>query len=134
MFSAGDSEVNLYLNEESIMLEFLFGYALGGLGTTSTETVPPAILGGIYVNVGAIQKIQDPLDVQTACTGWQDFWDRAGDENNPMPGIKLRELFETIHPEDFGLYEILRITRVVSQENSSAAFWFEFIEKDKLAQ
>jgi hypothetical protein len=114
------------------MLGFLFGYALGLSSDGSTETTQPkATPGDVYVNGEAIQRVQNPLEVKTACAGWHNFWKE--DKQRFDSGTTFLSLFRGLHPNDAEEYEILRITRVMSQSNSSASFWFEFIEKNKLA-
>jgi len=116
------------------MLEFLFGFMLGSGPSDSPDTKiiqqPKATPGDVYVNGEAIQRVRDPLQVKTACAGWKNFWN---DEVGPDPGMTFLDIFKYIYPKDFKNYEILRITRVLSQTNSSASFWFEFIEKYELA-
>jgi hypothetical protein len=115
------------------MLEFLFGYALGSTsdGSSTRDEPPNAVPGDMYVNGKAIRKVQNPLEVKTMCAGWVNFYD--DDSKQFMQGKTLLSIFATIYPKDFERYEILRVTRVLSQSNRAASFWFEFIEKEKLS-
>lgn len=115
------------------MLEFLLGYALGSESDRSSAQgdQPKATPGDVYINGKSIQRVQNPLEVQTMCAGWVNFYD---DDNKQFRGGRtLLSIFATIYPGNSEGYEILRVTRVLSQNNCSASFWFEFIEKKKLA-
>ena len=117
------------------MLGFLLGYMAGsnsdsGSGGSVTKEQPRVTPGDVYVNGEAILRVQNPLDIKTSCSGTLNF---QNEDTHKLFQETFRSLFERIRPEDSGAYEILRITRVVAQDKPYATFWFEFIEKDKLA-
>lgn len=128
------------------MMEFVFGYALGNMAsgsstaleeyrnspTTSlpTEEQPrPSISPDVYINGPALERVVNPLEIRIGCCGWERFWD--DDTGKPKTGLTYQSLFAylPIKTEDF---VVLRIIRILNSSNTSAAFWFEYIEKDKL--
>jgi hypothetical protein len=121
------------------MFDFLLGYAVGE-GTSSPDVYRVKTAGiqssaaDVYVNVSALHRITNPLEIQTGCTGWMQFL-IPDNHAEPRPAKHrsgmLGEMFCLLELENPQAYTVLRITRQLN-EKSSANFWFEFIETEKL--
>jgi hypothetical protein len=119
---------------------FLFGYLLAGSShpTVEAQRISPTHSDEVYLNTNAIQRVKDPLQIITTCSGSLvfarpedvngEYWDNGTvvSKRDSFLGVFKRT---SNNPEK---YEILRIVRVLDGADSSARFWFEFIEKDKL--
>jgi hypothetical protein len=114
---------------------FLCGYLLGsdsGVAVSGAQMMARVSADDVYVNVDALKRIKDPLEIVTSCTGPLGFFRREEAESSRYRRSPLLDCFKKIessHPESF---TILRITRQLGNDGV-ATFWFEFIETEKLS-
>jgi hypothetical protein len=112
---------------------FLCGYLLGSSDGGRLESeIPRASSSDVYINIPALCRVKEPLAVKIQTSGWHRFYDE-GQECWKGELVSYADLFAAARPKDHQNFEVLRITRILSHNKSAASFWFEFIEKDRLA-
>jgi len=92
----------------------------------------------LYVAPRIGERIADPLSIRLICTnsslfdaGWKrggSTWNNRGDQ----AGKTIQQLFDST-VDNPNQYVILQVVRVINQgNNTSAVFWFAYIEKEKV--
>ena len=117
------------------MLGILFGYMLAGGFDSETDSsnqpprrIPQSANDTVWVNTEALHRVKDPLLIMISATGFRVFHDTDMDISK---SFTYRDVFRQLitRREDV---EVLRITRVLNPNNSSANFWFEYIGHEDL--